>query len=154
MRTLVLIRHSRAEPQRPDDHGRRLTPEGRDDAAQVRRWLSTEGLLPDRVVVSTAARAQETWSLAGVGSAVPELDERLYEASVASMREVVEETAPDVATLVLVAHNPGLERFAWELDESDEARDRTNRGMGTSGIAVFELTSWTDRTGRLAAFEA
>lgn len=47
-----------------------------------------------------------------------------------------------------------MERFAWELDGSDEVRDRTKRTMRTAGIAVFELTSWTDRTGRLAAFEA
>lgn len=154
MRTLVLIRHSRAEPQQPDDFSRRLTASGREDAGQVRRWLHDAGLLPDRVVVSSAARAQETWACACVGSAVPEVDDRLYEASVATLREVVEETAPDVATLVLVGHNPGLERLAWELDDSDMARDRTNRGMGTSGIAVFELSAWTDRNGRLAAFEA
>jgi phosphohistidine phosphatase len=154
MRTLVLLRHSKTEPARPDDHSRRLTDRGREDAAEVRRWLTEQGVVPDRVVVSTAARARETWELAGVGTAKPEYDERLYDASVDDLREVVEETGPDVATLLLVGHNPGIERFAWELDETDMARERTDRGMGTSGVAVFELSAWTDARGRLLAFEA
>jgi phosphohistidine phosphatase len=154
MRTLVLLRHSKTEPARPDDHSRRLTHRGRDDATEVRRWLTGQGIVPDRVVVSTAARTRETWELAGVGTAKPEYDERLYEASVDDLREVVEETGPDVATLLLVGHNPGIERFARELDDTDLARERTERGMRTSGIAVFSLDSWTDRHGSLLAFEA
>ncbi len=154
MRTLVLIRHARAELERQDDHSRRLSPSGREDAARVRRWLSEQGLLPDRVMVSTAWRTRETWELCGVGHATPENDDRLYEASTEDVREVVGETPPDVAVLVVVGHNPALERLAWEFDDSDEARDVTNRGMSAAGVAVFELTSWTDRTGRLAAFEA
>jgi phosphohistidine phosphatase len=150
----VLIRHSKAEPARDDDHSRRLAARGRADAEQVRRWLTERGVLPDRVVVSTAARTRETWELAGVGSAVPEYDDRVYEASVRDLREVLEETASEVTTLVLVGHNPSIEQLAWALDDSDEARDRTNRGMGTSGVAVVELASWGDPHGRLVAFEA
>jgi phosphohistidine phosphatase len=152
--TLVLLRHSKTEPHRGDDRSRRLTQRGRDDADRVRRWLGDQGLVPDRVVVSPAARTRETWELAGVGSAVPDVDERVYEATVSDLREVIGETPGTVATLVLVGHNPSIEQLAWELDDSDGARDRTNRGMGTSGVAVFELGSWSDRSGRLTQFEA
>ena len=154
MRTLVLIRHAAAEPPRGDDHARHLTAVGREDCARVRRWLSDQGLVPDRVVVSTAVRAQETWELAGVGRAAPEPDERLYDASVADLAEVVAETEPDVACLVVVGHNPGLERLAYELDDSNEARDRTNRGMDPGAVAVFRLTAWTDSVAELVALES
>jgi phosphohistidine phosphatase len=154
MRTLVLLRHSKAEPQRDDDHSRRLASRGREDAADVRRWLSDQGVAPDRVVVSTSARTRETWELAGVGSASPEYDERVYEASVRDLREVIEETPDSVATLALVGHNPAIEQLAWELDDSDQARDRTNRGMRTSGVAVFELADWSQQHGTLCAWEA
>ena len=150
----MLLRHAKAEAHRDDDHARRLAPRGREDAARVRRWLTDQGLVPGRVVVSTAARTRETWELAGVGPAEPEYDDRVYEASVQDLREVVEETAPDVGTLVLVGHNPAVERLAWELDDSDAARDRTNGGMATCGVAVFELVAWTEPHGRLSAFEA
>jgi phosphohistidine phosphatase len=154
MRTLVLFRHSKTEPHSSDDHSRRLTGRGRDDAAEVRRWLSKQDIVPDRVVVSTSARTRETWELASVGHAVPEYDDRVYEASVTDLRAVVEETSPDVATLVVVGHNPSIEQLAWALDETDKARERTDRGMRTSGIAVFELSEWTDLHGRLLAFES
>jgi phosphohistidine phosphatase len=154
MRTLLLLRHSKTEPHRSDDHSRRLTARGRDDAAEVRRWLGEQGLVPDRVVVSTSARTRETWELASVGHAVPEYDDRVYEASVADLREVVEETSDDVATLVIVGHNPSMEQLAWALDDSDAARERTDRGMRTSGVAVFALSAWTDAHGELVAFEA
>jgi phosphohistidine phosphatase len=154
MPILVLLRHSKTEPHRSDDHSRRLTTRGRDDATQVRRWLSDQGVLPDRVVISTSVRTRETWELASVGDVTPEYDDRVYEASLSDLREVVGETSPDVATLVLVGHNPSIEQLAWALDESDAARALTDRGMRTSGVAVFELNDWTDPHGRLLAFEA
>jgi phosphohistidine phosphatase len=154
MPTLVLLRHAKAEPSRPDDHARRLAPRGREQCEEVRRWLTAQGLLPDRVVVSSSARTVETWELAGVGTAVPEVDGRVYEASVEDLRAVVAETDPSVGTLVLVGHNPSIERFAWELDDSPEARERSDRGMGTAGIAVLSLDDWSVGSGRLVAFEA
>jgi phosphohistidine phosphatase len=152
MRTLVLLRHAKTEPQGTDDHSRRLTPEGGADAEQVRRWLSDQGLVPGRVVVSSAARAQETWELASVGDAEPEVDGRLYEASSDELREVVAETGPDVQTLVLVGHNPAIERLAWELDDSASARERTDRGMRPGGVAVVALEGWDAERGSLLAF--
>jgi phosphohistidine phosphatase len=156
MPTLVLLRHAKTEPQGTDDsrsdHSRRLTPQGRADAELVRRWLADQGLVPGRVVVSTAVRARETWELASVGDVPAEHDERLYEATPADLREVVAETGADVTTLVLVGHNPTFERLAWELDDSDSARERTNSGMGTCGVAVFELDDWDAEDGRLVAF--
>lgn len=154
MRTLVLLRHAQAEPHAPrgrDDHARALTARGREDAGEVRRWLVDEGLLPDRALVSTATRARQTWELARPGGADPAYDDRLYEATVADLRELVAETPADTAVLVLVGHNPGLERLAWELDDSLAAREQTDRGMGTAGVAVFALTSWSDEHGSLLA---
>jgi phosphohistidine phosphatase SixA len=38
----------------------------------------------------------------------------------------------------VVGHNPSVEQLAHEL----EATDQTNRGMRTSGVAVFEVSGW------------
>jgi phosphohistidine phosphatase len=56
---LVLWRHAEAEPGEPD-LGRRLTPKGLQQAERMARWLDHH--LPDsaRVLVSPAARAQQT----------------------------------------------------------------------------------------------
>ena len=142
MATLVLLRHAKAEPHRADDHSRRLSDRGRADAAAVRGWLLDRGLTPDRVVVSTSARTRETWQLAQVAGAEPVYDDRVYDASTADLREVIGETPADVTTLVVVGHNPGIERLAWELDDGQDARDVTDRGLPTSAVAVFDVPAW------------
>jgi phosphohistidine phosphatase len=152
MPTLLLLRHAHAAAGR-DDLARRLDARGREQAALVRRWLADQGLVPDRVLVSPSARTRETWELASVGSAAPVVEERLYEASVEDLREVVAETAPSVATLVLVCHNPAVERLAWELDDSHEARALSDRGMRPGGVAVLALDTWDAASGQLVAFE-
>lgn len=142
MPTLVLLRHAKAEPHRSDDHSRVLAARGRADAAAVRPWLVANGLVPDRVVVSDAARARETWDLARPGGPDPLYDGRVYEASTADLREVIGETPDGVAVLVVVGHNPSVERLAWELDDSPGAREVTDRGLPTSALAVLEVDDW------------
>ena len=147
MPTLVLLRHTKAEQHRTDDHSRSLAPRGRADALAVQAWLRDRGIRPDRVVVSTAQRARETWELADPGGAEAVYDERVYEAATPALLEVIADTPDEVATLALVGHNPGLERLAWELDDSDQAREVTDRGLSTGAVAVFTVTRWSDLTG-------
>jgi phosphohistidine phosphatase len=149
MPTLVLLRHAKAEPHRGSDHSRQLARRGRADAAAVREWLAGKGIVPDRVVVSSSTRTRETWELASPGGPPPVLDDRVYDASAQELREVLERTPPGTAVVVLVGHNPGIERLAWELDDSTGARELTDRGMPTSALAVFDLDGWDLQTARL-----
>ena len=144
MPRLVLLRHAKAEPHRSDDHSRVLAPRGRDDATATRPLLAA--LAPDVAVVSTSARTRETWSLADPGGVPAVFDDRVYEASVTDLREVLAERTE--ATVVLVGHNPSVERLAWEL----EANDQTDRGMRTCGVAVFEVASWQLDGARMTAW--
>ncbi len=101
------------------------------------------GIVPDRIIVSTSARTRETWELASPGGGEVGYDDRVYEASSADLREVIGETPHRVLVLVLVGHNPGIERLVWELDDSPHARDLTNQGLPTSAIAVLTVDDWT-----------
>lgn len=148
MPTLVLVRHAAAESHASDDRSRRLVPAGRAEAVALGDWFRVSGLAPDLVLVSTALRARETWDACGVGGRVEPRDD-LYDASADQLREVVAETGDDVGTLVLVGHNPGMSRFAWELDDSPAARGRTERGLPTAGAVVVALDSWAAPFGRL-----
>lgn len=153
MPVLVLVRHAEAEPPAGDDHARELTARGRAQAVALGDWLRERGVAPERVVVSTAARARQTWEAAGAGGEVVVTGE-VYEAGAADLRALVAGTADDVGTLLLVGHNPAMERFAWELDDSSSARELTDRGMPIAGVAVFALDTWTAAVGRLAGFRA
>ena len=54
---------------------------------------------------------------------------------------VVKETKPEVRTLLLIGHNPGLHDAARLLIASGdvEARERLNEGLPTSGLAVIDF---------------
>jgi phosphohistidine phosphatase len=140
VKTLVLIRHSKAEPHGTDDAARILTPRGQSDATAINRWLREERIVPDRVVVSPARRTRETWALAGI--VPPVYDDRLYEASEEDLRQVVRDTEPGVETLVLVGHNPSIEQLAWALDDSPAAREIVDRGLPTSTVVVVDVIDW------------
>ena len=133
MPVLILLRHSKTEPHRNDDRTRELTERGRADAAAVRRWLADHDLHPDRAVVSTSTRTQQTWQIAG--DLPPVLDERVYDASTSDLRDVIAETPDGVACLVVVGHNPGVNELAWQLE-------RSVGEMRTSAVAVFDVADW------------
>lgn len=133
MPVLILLRHSKTEPHRPDDRSRALTERGRADAAAVRRWLADRDLVPDRAVVSPATRTRQTWAV--VGDLEPVLDERVYDASTGDLRDVIAQTPEGVACLVVVGHNPGVNELAWQLE-------RSVGEMRTSAVAVFDVADW------------
>ena len=63
MRRLLLFRHAKAERSEPgtQDRSRGLIDRGRKDAARIGAYMATHALVPDRVMMSPAARTQETW---------------------------------------------------------------------------------------------
>lgn len=115
-RRVILVRHAKTEQAGPSDRERALASRGRADARAIGELLAEQGIEPDRIVVSPALRAQQTWQIAadGRGWSQPVTDERIYDNAVDSLLEVIRETAPDVRTLVLVGHNPSMGMLAGE----------------------------------------
>jgi phosphohistidine phosphatase len=143
---LILLRHAKSEKAEPGmrDHARRLNGRGRDDAPVIGAYMARHGLVPDRVLVSTAARTRETWDgVAAELGARPQVsyEERLYDAGPEAILAVIKETASAVRTLLVVGHNPGLHELARLLIASGdvEARERLNEGLPTSGLAVIDF---------------
>ncbi|HYT09194.1 MAG TPA: histidine phosphatase family protein [Mycobacteriales bacterium] len=161
-RRLVLVRHAKAATDGDSDAERPLAKRGRADAPAVGRWLAGHGLAPDRVVVSPARRALQTWELAAaeLGSPPePVRDERVYGNSVEDLLAVVHDTPAGAGTLVLVGHNPSVEALATALDDgSGDATGRREMAekYPTSGVAVFDIGGdWSDvgaGAGRLTGF--
>ncbi len=148
-RRLVLLRHAKADWPQISDHERPLAERGRKDAPSAGRRLAESGITFELAVCSTAARTRETWKLA-VGE-LPQrprtvYEERVYEASPGELIAVLNETPDDVADLVLIGHNPGVQGLAEILAGSaeDDALARFNRrGFPTSAMAMLTFTgSW------------
>ena len=139
MRELILLRHAHAEPAVPGqaDFDRPLSAEGLAEAEAVAAWMRDKALVPDRVLCSPARRTRET--LDAVVEAVGNLDKRLdaaiYEATPGTLAGLVD-AHRDAERLLLVGHNPGLERLVALLS-SGQSGDY--RGMPPGGIAVLRL---------------
>ncbi|MFI7412797.1 SixA phosphatase family protein [Streptomyces sp. NPDC049627] len=154
LRRLVVLRHAKsAWPDGVADHERPLAPRGRRDAPVAGRMLADADCLPDLALCSTAARARETWELASAqwGTPPPVRHEpRLYAADVPDLLAVAHEVSPEVGTLLLVGHNPGLEELVLELagEGLDDTLDEVRTKFPTSAIAVL---AWHGTTWRALA---
>jgi len=121
---LILWRHAEAEPGEPD-LGRRLTSKGLKQAERIAAWL--EPRLPDttRILVSPAARAQQT-ALA-LGRKFRTVDEIAPGASAASLLSAA--GWPDAREPVLVVgHQPTLGEVAAMLLAGDAGSWSVKKG--------------------------
>ena len=158
-RQLVLIRHAKAGDGAVD-RDRPLAHRGITEAPAVGRWLTQRRIAPDRVVVSPARRARQTWELAAAElgpTAEPVFDDRVYRNTVEDLLEIIRETPAEVTTLAVVGHNPGIEELATALDDGrgdDSSRRELATKYPTSGVAVFDVgDSWAQvRSATLTSF--
>ena len=116
MHRLILLRHAETEQHSAGgDFDRALTPRGQEDAALAGQTLASRGFKPDLALVSTARRAVQTWE--ALRTAFPdaraELEPELYNASAEALFAVAQ--AAEASTVVVVAHNPGLQMLALDL---------------------------------------
>lgn len=159
-RRLMLLRHGKAVRSRPgdSDFDRTLEPRGVADAEKIGAYLTRHRLIPDRVLVSPAARAKETWERAAVHcpKAPPaEFDPRLYDAKPDRILTILKDLG-DVAGVLVVGHNPALHDLATLLIASGdvENRERLQENLPTAGLVVidFAVDRWSKvhpQSGRL-----
>ena len=139
MREVILLRHAHAEPASTGqaDIDRPLAPVGLAEAEAASRWLLAQGLQPDRVLCSPSRRTRETLEavLAVTGYAEQRLEPAIYEATPGTLIGLLQEQG-EVERLLLVGHNPGLERLVALLDTGQTT---DYRGMPPAGVAVLAL---------------
>jgi phosphohistidine phosphatase len=167
MRRLLLLRHAKTEADAPSgrDVDRRLDSRGRDDAALMGQWLGQQERVPDLVLVSTATRAQQTWAIVAAELARATITPKaihldvLYGAGPAELLDQVQVEGQSAATVMVVAHNPGLHELGFALAASGDAAARTalTDNLPTGAIATLDFSTddWSDvrfRSGHLTSF--
>ena len=129
------------------DADRPLTEGGTRHAAAIGTWLDQAGCVPDRVLVSPARRAVQTWERAGATlaqSPPPIVDARIYDNTVESLLAAIQETPGDVQALVVVGHNPSIGDVAADLDDGrgdPEARHDLANGFPPGAAALFTVAT-------------
>lgn len=116
MKTLYLLRHAKSSWKDEGllDIERPLNGRGRRAAQTVGEFLKKEKTIPDLVLSSSAVRARQTTEIVIATTKLNvdvRFDERIYEAGPQRLLEVVRQIEKTKETVLLVAHNPGLEEF-------------------------------------------
>jgi len=144
MKRLYVLRHAKSswDDTRLDDLDRPLNDRGEHAAPMMGRVMSEKGFEPDAIVASPAMRAKTTAELARSGGefkAAIRFDERIYEAGVQMLIDVISETDEADASLMIVGHNPGMEALIRVLTGKTTA-------MPTAALAVIDLgiNKWRD----------
>ncbi len=150
---LLLLRHAKSSWDDPDlaDFDRPLAPRGEKAAPFMARYMADAGLVPDRILCSSAARTRATLAhlLPAFGAEMDVLVTRaLYEAPPETVIRAVRRHGGDADVLLVVGHNPGLEEAAVRL--AGAGRDTDLEAMGqhfpTAALAVidFPVTGWSE----------
>ncbi|GIV38679.1 MAG: phosphoglycerate mutase [Thermonema sp.] len=145
---LILIRHAEAEEGALSDKERALTQRGIRQAYLLSEWMQQQHFLPALIVHSSARRCRETAQLLAerLNIAVLQEEERLYNASMRQIVEVLEQTPGAVESLALVGHNPYLSYFAeWVTGEP-----LGSLSPASAVVLSLPVDDWTMLSGQMA----
>ena len=145
VKTLLVLRHAKSSwgDSSLDDHERPLNARGERDAPQMGRLVRKKRLPVELIISSDALRARLTAQAMADATGYRGqllLDPRLYHASAAEILAVLRSTVEDnVASVMIVGHNPGLEDLVARLTGEAE-------GLPTAALAQIALPidRWSD----------
>lgn len=144
MKTLIIIRHSKAEKGAGKDIDRHLTETGHRDAIRMAEILKSKGYKIDKIFSSNSERTKRTTQLfsgvLGIDNDAVYFFESLYLADVLGITETIElYGGPNTNTLAIVGHNPGVTNFVTDLTHA------AIESIPTSGVAIIDVDTndWT-----------
>jgi phosphohistidine phosphatase len=157
MRTLYVLRHAKSswDDATLDDHDRPLTGRGRRAAALIGKHMAKEGIRPQIVLCSSATRARQTLERLGDGVGTVEVESDLYLASGDELTARLRKVQPEIASVMVIGHNPGMQDLVVTLATHGADLDRVREKLPTAAIATIEIDGdWSDlgeRDARLVA---
>jgi phosphohistidine phosphatase len=159
MKILSLLRHAKSGWDDPvaRDFDRPLNPRGRRAARAVAEKMKSEGLGFDLVLASPARRVVETLEEveAAFGPLNACFEKRIYLASTEALLEIVQNARDSAARLLLIGHNPGLERLTLLLTRAGALRQEVELKYPTGTLAEIALPveHWRDVEGGRGTLE-
>lgn len=144
MKRLFLLRHAKSSWEDPElaDHDRPLAPRGRRATKLIAEHLRRESIAPAVVLCSSARRTRETLERIAprLGEEVAvEIEGELYAASEQRLLERLRALHEGVESVMLIGHNPGLERLALSLAGGGEGLAAMRRKYPTGALATLEF---------------
>jgi phosphohistidine phosphatase len=151
MHTLYLLRHAKSSwaDRTLPDRERPLAPRGYRDAKQIAKHLARLGIRPELVLCSSAERTRKTLELVrpALGtSGTMRLETELYAASSDELLERLRVVPEEVASVMLIGHNPGLQDLALVLASAGADLERLTAKFPTAALATLTVTNtpWSE----------
>ena len=143
MKTLLLLRHAKAENAQPgsSDISRSLNERGKKEAQAIGTFIRKQNLAVELVLCSPAVRARETAELVLAAAEIKAnlgYDQRIYETGPRQLLEVITEVDVNKSAVLLVGHNPGMEELLTALTGSEEPM-----ATGTLAKIDFNFDEWS-----------
>ncbi|MDH5357068.1 MAG: histidine phosphatase family protein [Gammaproteobacteria bacterium] len=139
--SLYLLRHAKSDMARlgTSDFDRPINASGEKSAKSIGQWMTDNNKIPQQILSSSALRAKQTTVLVleGFNDTEPEkvsYQEDLYLADLETLLQCIQEYKKGINSLMLVAHNPGLEELVYYLSPKSDKFE----SMTTANLAIFE----------------
>ena len=170
MKKLYLLRHAQASnPQGMDDRDRPLLEAGRQECKKMNSYLQENNIKPEVVLCSDAVRTMQTanFVIPRVFSTEKTEDDviqitpnkKLYLATPGEIIKEISKIDDEVNSIMVVAHNPGIQQLAVILAGSGNAEFINEIRIGYPTCALtefsFDINNWKKiepRSGVLESF--
>ena len=149
VRSLYLLRHAKSSWDDPAlaDRDRPLAPRGRKATRLIRRYLAENAIHPELILCSPSTRTRQT--LEGIepalGESRLEIEPGLYGASAGELLRRLQRVPDGIGSVMIVAHNPGLEELATMLARTGDALPALHEKFPTGALATLLVPGgWRD----------
>lgn len=155
MKILYIVRHAKSswESGVSKDFDRPLNNRGIRSADVMSKFVSEKGIKVEKIVSSPAKRALTTAKVFAkvmkMNESEIQLEQKIYEASLKTLLEVVHELDDSVSSIMLFGHNPGLTSLANNFGATID-------NLPTCALVAFEfdVASWDEvKKGKLLFYE-
>lgn len=136
------MRHAKSDWSGSDtkDFDRPINQRGKKSAVRIGQWMKENDFIPEKIISSPAERARQTTrlvveQLSSLNSEMIIYEKELYLADLDTLIEEIQLHKNDINSLMLVAHNPGLEQLIGFLSSKSGSEYRS---MTTANLVIFE----------------
>ena len=138
MSRLYLLRHAKSswKDASLDDHDRPLAPRGKRASKAIGRYLRDHDIEPELVLCSSAKRARQTLERLGPAGLDARIERELYGAGANALLARLREVPDEVASVMVIGHNPGMQQLAHGLAGLDDK-------FPTAALATLECARWS-----------
>ncbi len=140
---LYIMRHAKSDwsASGTSDFDRPINSRGQKNAKRIGKWMVDNNFLPEKIISSPAVRARQTAELLiqqlnNVNLKKVQFDKDLYLASMDELIECIQLYKSDLNSLMLIAHNPGMEQLVDYLLNPNSGMIN----MTTANLAIIEFS--------------